>query len=167
VSKLKLKRIPISAKSFLKNKRREEEWGMADNEFTVVKGMSGGGVTEDSNMIQVDVKDGKILRIRPFHYDWKYDRKPWTMEARGKTFTASMKALIPPFTLAYKNRVHSPNRTMYPLKRVDWDPNGERNPQNRGKSKYQRISGMKPGYYCQRDQASHQEIWPVCDISSS
>ena len=29
---------------------------------------------------------------------------------------------------------------MYPLKRVDWDPNGERNPQNRGKSKYVRIS---------------------------
>ncbi len=29
---------------------------------------------------------------------------------------------------------------MYPLKRVDWDPNGERNPQNRGNSKYKRIS---------------------------
>jgi len=48
--------------------------------------------------------------------------------------------LIPPFTLAYKNRINSPNRTLYPLKRVDWDPNGERNPQNRGKSKYERIS---------------------------
>jgi molybdopterin guanine dinucleotide-containing S/N-oxide reductase-like protein len=113
---------------------------MPDNEKTVVKGMSGGGVNEDSNMIQVDVKDGKIIRIRPFHFDWKYDRKPWTISARGKTFTASMKALIPPFTLAYKNRVHSPNRTMFPLKRVDWDPNGERNPQNRGNSKYVRIS---------------------------
>ena len=62
------------------------------------------------------------------------------MEARGQTFEASMKTLIPPFTLAYKNRVNSPNRTLYPLKRVDWDPKGERNPQNRGKSKYERIS---------------------------
>jgi len=35
---------------------------------------------------------------------------------------------------------YSPNRILYPLKRVDWDPNGERNPQNRGKSKYVRIS---------------------------
>ncbi len=113
---------------------------MAGNEKTVVKGMSGGGVTEDSNMIQVDVKDGKILRIRPFHFDWKYKREPWKIEARGKTFTASMKALIPPFTLAYKNRVHSPNRTMYPLKRVDWDPKGERHPETRGSSKYERIS---------------------------
>ena len=113
---------------------------MADKEITVAKGLSGGGVTEDSNMVQVDVKNGKIVRIRPFHFDWKYDRKPWKMEARGQVFEASMKTLIPPFTLAYKNRVNSPNRTLYPLKRVDWDPNGERNPQNRGKSKYERIS---------------------------
>jgi trimethylamine-N-oxide reductase (cytochrome c) len=42
--------------------------------------------------------------------------------------------------LAYKKRVYSPNRIKYPLKRVDWDPAGERNPQNRGISKYKRIS---------------------------
>ena len=29
---------------------------------------------------------------------------------------------------------------LYPMKRVDFDPNGERNPQNRGKSGYERIS---------------------------
>jgi molybdopterin guanine dinucleotide-containing S/N-oxide reductase-like protein len=113
---------------------------MSENEKTAVKGLSFNGVTEDGNTVQVDVKDGKIVRIRPFHFDWKYDVKPWKMEARGKVFEASMKSLIPPFTLAYKNRVNSPNRVMYPLKRVDWDPNGERNPQNRGKSKYVRIS---------------------------
>ena len=42
--------------------------------------------------------------------------------------------------MAYKKRVYSPNRILYPLKRVDWDPDGERNPQNRGISKYERIS---------------------------
>jgi molybdopterin guanine dinucleotide-containing S/N-oxide reductase-like protein len=113
---------------------------MGGTEKTVVKGLSFLGVGIDSNCVQVDVKDGRIVRIRPFHFDWKYDVKPWRMEARGQVFEASMKTLIPPFTLAYKNRVNSPNRTMYPLKRVDWDPNGERNPQNRGKSKYVRIS---------------------------
>ncbi len=116
---------------------------MPEVDKTVVKGLSGAGVTEDSNCVQVDVKDGKIIRIRPFHYDWKYSQehiKPWKIEAKGQTFSASMKALIPPFTLAYKNRVHSPNRVMYPLKRVDWDPNGERNPQNRGISRYERIT---------------------------
>jgi hypothetical protein len=33
---------------------------------------------------------------------------------------------------AYEKKVHAPRRTPYPLKRVDWDPTGERNPQNRG-----------------------------------
>ncbi len=48
--------------------------------------------------------------------------------------------LVPPHGTAYKKRIYSPNRILYPLKRVDWDPKGERNPQNRGKSKYVRIS---------------------------
>jgi trimethylamine-N-oxide reductase (cytochrome c) len=113
---------------------------VSKNEKTVVKGLSFNGVTEDGNTVQVDVKDGKIVRIRPFHFDWKYDLEPWKIEARGREFEAGTKSLIPPFTLAYKNRVNSPNRVMYPLKRADWNPNGERNPQNRGKSKYVRIS---------------------------
>jgi anaerobic selenocysteine-containing dehydrogenase len=97
----------------------------------------------DANTGVIDVNNGKIVRIRPLHYDWKYDPKqfnPWKMEVRGKTFEPTMKSLIPPYSLAYKNRVYSPNRILYPMKRVDWDPKGERNPQNRGKSKYVRIS---------------------------
>jgi molybdopterin guanine dinucleotide-containing S/N-oxide reductase-like protein len=116
---------------------------MPDKVRTIVKGLSFGGVTEDSNAAMVDVSNGKIVRIRPLHFDWKYkpeDLNPWKMEARGQTFEPTMKTLLPPYSIAYKNRVYSPNRTMYPLKRVDWDPNGERNPQNRGKSRYVRIS---------------------------
>ena len=116
---------------------------MGDALKTVVKGLSFLGVGVDANCVQVDVEEGKILRIRPFHFDWKYDREPWTIEARGKTFTASGKTLIPPFTLGYKNRVFSPNRVKYPLKRVDWDPSGApgstgpggRNAQNRGRQR--------------------------------
>ena len=79
----------------------------------------------------VDVKDGKIVRIRPLHYDSKYDPKqfnPWKITKNGKTLGPLMKAVPSPFSLAYKKRVYSPNRIKYPLKRVDWDPNGERNP---------------------------------------
>jgi trimethylamine-N-oxide reductase (cytochrome c) len=97
----------------------------------------------DAHTSIIDVKNGKIVRIRPLHYDWKYDSKtfnPWKMKARGKTFEPTLKSLIPPYSLAYKNRVYSPNRILYPLKRVDWDPNGERNIENRGKSGYVRIS---------------------------
>ena len=112
---------------------------MKKGEKTVVKGLSGCGVTEDADTAAVDVKDGKIIRIRPLHFDWQYDRKPWKMEARGSVFEASNKTLLPPWSIGYKNRVNSPNRVFYPLKRVDWDPHGERNPQNRGKSKFKRI----------------------------
>ncbi len=116
---------------------------MSDKEKTVVKGMSFCGIAQDGNTIQVDVKNGKIVRIRPFHFDWKYTAehlKPWKIEVRGQVFEPTMKSLIPPITLAYKNRVYSPNRILYPLKRMDWNPHGERNPQNRGKSSYVRIS---------------------------
>lgn len=91
----------------------------------------------------VDSNNGKITRIRPYHYDTEYTRahcNPWKIEARGHTFSAPDRATITPFGLGYKSRVYSKNRVMYPLKRVDWDPKGERNPQNRGVSKYIRIS---------------------------
>jgi trimethylamine-N-oxide reductase (cytochrome c) len=99
--------------------------------------------SQGSNAAVTDVKNGKIVRIRPLHYDWKYkpeEFKPWRIEARGKVFEPTMKSLIPPFSIAYKKRVYSPNRILYPLKRVDWDTDGERHPENRGKSGYVRIS---------------------------
>ncbi len=111
---------------------------------TLIRDISFCGVPENgSNASMVDVKDGKIIRIRPMHYDWKYDPKdmnPWKMESKGKTFEPSMKTLLPPYSIAYKNRVYSPARILHPMMRVDFDPNGDRNPQNRGISKYKRIS---------------------------
>ncbi|MEM3551620.1 MAG: molybdopterin-dependent oxidoreductase [Candidatus Bathyarchaeia archaeon] len=94
-------------------------------------------------MVVVDVEGDRIVRIRPLHYDMKYDPKDvpcWEIEARGKVFKPLMKELPPPFRLVYKRRVYSPNRVKYPLKRVDWDPEGDRHPENRGKSGYVRIS---------------------------
>ena len=91
----------------------------------------------------VDVKDGKVIRIRPLQFDSKYDPatfNAWKIEKNGKTFEPLKKSAPAPWSLAYKKRIYSPNRIKYPLKRVDWDPNGERNPQNRGKSKFVRIT---------------------------
>ena len=104
--------------------------------FSLMGPESGGPCLVDSN-------DGKITRIRPYAYDTADVNarcNPWTINARGKSFSAPDRVCITAFGLGYKSRVYSPNRVMYPLKRVDWDPNGERNPQNRGKSKYVRIS---------------------------
>jgi molybdopterin guanine dinucleotide-containing S/N-oxide reductase-like protein len=110
---------------------------------TVIKALALGGLLGGGGECVVDVKDGKAVRIRPFHYDWKYDKKKfnaWKMKRNGATLEPLMKALPGTFSLAYKKRTFSPNRIKYPLQRIDWDPNGERNPQNRGKSKYKRIS---------------------------
>ncbi len=115
----------------------------ASGERTIVRDISWLGAAEGANACMVDVKDGKMLRIRPARYYDEYTReevKPWVMHARGKTFEPSDKSLVPPLSLAYKKRVYSPARIRFPMKRVDFDPAGERNPQNRGTSKYTRIS---------------------------
>ena len=100
-------------------------------EETFIKGLNFvGDQSMDGNPIAVYVKNGEIVRIRPLHYDWKYKPEefgPWKIEARGKTFEPCMKSVIGPITLAYKKRIYSPNRILYPLKRVDFDPDGERN----------------------------------------
>ncbi|MDR1816230.1 MAG: molybdopterin-dependent oxidoreductase [Clostridiales Family XIII bacterium] len=91
----------------------------------------------------VDSDGEKLTRIRPLHYedyaDWE-SLNPWKIEAKGKVFEPTKKTLPAVYYLSYKKRVYSENRVKWPLKRVDWDPDGERNPQNRGKSKYVRIS---------------------------
>ena len=112
-------------------------------EKTFIKGFGLASFLHGGNPGAVDVKNGRIIRIRPLHYDAEYsieELNPWMIEARGKVFKPTIKSLLPPFSLAYKKRVYSPTRILYPLKRADWDPNGERNPQNRGKSKFVRIS---------------------------
>ena len=112
-------------------------------EKTIIKCTGLLGFGECSSVAAVDVKDGKMLRIRAFPYDWKYkpeEFRPWKVEARGKVFEPPMKSLVIPFALGYKKRIYSPNRILYPLKRVDFDPNGDRHPENRGQSKYVRIS---------------------------
>ncbi|MDR2387955.1 MAG: molybdopterin-dependent oxidoreductase [Deltaproteobacteria bacterium] len=87
----------------------------------------------------VHVKDDRIIRITPMDLD-DDDPEPWTIEARGKKFTAPKKTSVSPFTVCVKSTIYSKERLLYPMKRVDFDPNGERNPQNRGSSGYERIS---------------------------
>ncbi|MBT4588304.1 MAG: molybdopterin-dependent oxidoreductase, partial [Rhodospirillaceae bacterium] len=89
--------------------------------------------------VTVTVRDGQIIRVRPLVAD-PDDFKPWSIEANGKTYSPPKKFNLSPFTFAERERIYSENRIKYPMKRVDFDPNGDRNPQNRGKSGYERIS---------------------------
>ena len=119
------------------------EKASAGTSKTVLKGLGQCSFTRNSDPAAIDVKDGKIVRIRPLHFDDKYSRdeiKSWKIEKDGKVLEPQLKSHLAPYMLAYKKRVYSPNRILYPLIREDWDPNGERNYENRGKSKYRRIS---------------------------
>jgi molybdopterin guanine dinucleotide-containing S/N-oxide reductase-like protein len=93
----------------------------------------------NSGPVSVYVKDGKITRVRPLVADPK-DYEPWVIEADGKKYSPPKKVTLAPAVHAERRRIYSEERIPYPMKRVDFDPNGERNPQNRGKSRYERIS---------------------------
>ncbi len=89
--------------------------------------------------VSVYVRDGKVVRIRPLIADEK-DYKPWVIEADGRQYSPPKKVALAPFVHAERRRLYSEERIKYPMKRVDFDPQGARNPQNRGKSGYVRIS---------------------------
>ena len=97
--------------------------------------------TNNSNggPLHVYVKDGKIVRVTPIEFKPE-DSPGWTIAARGRTFTPPHQSSAAPYGLCSKSMVYSKDRLLYPMKRVDWDPNGERNAHNRGISGYQRIT---------------------------
>jgi molybdopterin guanine dinucleotide-containing S/N-oxide reductase-like protein len=95
-------------------------------------------VGEGGTPIHIHVKDGKIVRIRPIIFD--DETKLWKLEVGGQIYTPPKKTMPTPFELAYKRYVQNDKRIKYPMKRVDFDPKGERHPENRGKSAFIRIS---------------------------
>ncbi len=113
---------------------------------STVRPIACGGTGGDP--VVVDSKDGKAVRIRPLHWDMRYTEEElapsmWEFEARGKTLKCPMRAFPPYYALAYKKKVYSKDRVLYPLKRVDWEPGGDPdkiNAQNRGRSQFKRIS---------------------------
>ena len=87
----------------------------------------------------VYVKNDRIVRTTPIELG-PSDGPSWTLHARGRTFTPLRRTTVAPHGLTLKSTVYSDQRLLYPMKRVDFDPAGERNPQNRGISGYVRIS---------------------------
>ena len=105
---------------------------VGNGEVRYTNGTNGGPVF-------VYVKDGKIVRITPIDFD-ESDAPSWSIKARGKTFTPPRKTSLAAHGLALKSMVYSEDRIMSPMKRVDFDPDGNRNIQNRGKSEFVPIS---------------------------
>ncbi|MGD9118839.1 MAG: molybdopterin-dependent oxidoreductase, partial [Dehalococcoidia bacterium] len=88
--------------------------------------------------VQVYVNDGKITRVRPLVLTDE-DATSWSIKVGDKEFSPYRKACVAPFTTVEKSRIYSDARIKYPLIREDFNPSGERNTGNRGKSGYRRI----------------------------
>jgi anaerobic selenocysteine-containing dehydrogenase len=136
--------LPISFNNTLLKSITPEEVRTAQQQAGQVKSTIVGYGQHGSisgNIAWTDVKDGRILRIRSLYYDWNYPKvKTWTSESHGMKFTPRMHSTPNYTAFGYKHRVYSPNRVLYPFKRVDWDPKGKRNEENRGRSPFVRIS---------------------------
>ena len=79
---------------------------------TVMRSLALGGMLGGGGECALDVKNGKVLRIKPFRYDWKYEGasfRPWKIERNGETLEPLMKSLPGTFSLAYKKRTFSPS----------------------------------------------------------
>ncbi len=91
--------------------------------------------TTNGGPIFVYVKDGRIVRTTPIDLTGE-DAPSYAIQARGRRFVPRRQATVSPFALSIKSLVYSDKRLLRPMKRVDFDPKGERNPQNRGVSGY-------------------------------
>ena len=105
---------------------------MPNGEMRYVTGTNGG-------VVYVYVKNGKIIRVTPIDLE-KDDAESFTITAHGQKFSPPRRSTVTPYAIGWKSLVYSPDRLLYPMKRVDFDPNGERNFANRGISDYERIS---------------------------
>ena len=71
-------------------------------ETTFVRTLSLMGIMGGGAEGMVDVKNGRIVRVRPLHYDWKYTKEelnPWKFEKNGKTLEPLMKSSTSPFSV--------------------------------------------------------------------
>jgi trimethylamine-N-oxide reductase (cytochrome c) len=81
--------------------------------------------------VDVDEEQNKIVRVYPIDLTDE-DAPSWSVEAHGRTFTPPRRGTISPYTAGQKSMIHSKKRVLYPLKRIGFDVNGERNEEQRG-----------------------------------
>ena len=88
--------------------------------------------------ISVYVRDGRVVRIRSL-VAAEADFRPWTIAANGRRFSPPKRFNISPYVYSERQRLYSDDRIKYPMRRVDFDAGGARNPETRGKAGYERI----------------------------
>ena len=84
--------------------------GIAQPDKTVLKSTALGGMHGGGAPVFVDVKDGKVVRVRPFHYDWKYKMEEFN-PGNSKEMVSDLNSLPRPhlgLSLAYKRELTLP-----------------------------------------------------------
>ena len=146
-------------------KQRSGELRIKDK--TVLKTLGQCSFAQGGEIASVDVKDGKIVRIRPHHHDERYTEEELGQYSWRRTASRTRrrsKAFVAPYQLAYKKRVYSPNRIKYPLKRVDWDPkrpSGSRTRTGARASTCASAGTRRPPSSPTRSSAIHKEYGPL------
>jgi anaerobic selenocysteine-containing dehydrogenase len=93
--------------------------------------------------LNVVVKNGRIVRVDPFETPNWESIPMWEISARGKTFKPNLnirKNLMNTWHQGARRYVYAPNRLLYPMKRVGYQPGGKGDISNRGKGEFVRIS---------------------------
>ncbi|RLC05513.1 MAG: pyrogallol hydroxytransferase large subunit, partial [Deltaproteobacteria bacterium] len=127
---------------------------------TYINGTTGGPV-------RVYVRDGRIIRITPIELD-DTDAPSWKIKARGRTFSPPRKTTLAPYSLAWRSMIYSPQRILTPLKRVDFDPDGNRNCEKRGESGYEPIAWDEAAdIVCNEIKRIKQEYGPGAMLSTA
>jgi trimethylamine-N-oxide reductase (cytochrome c) len=83
------------------------------------------------------VQDSKVVRVRTLVAD--DGLQAVDHRGRGQALLAGEKVQRRAVRAHRAHRLYSKDRILTPMKRVDFDPNGKRNQQNRGKSGYEPI----------------------------
>ncbi|MGC9116856.1 MAG: molybdopterin-dependent oxidoreductase, partial [Conexivisphaera sp.] len=95
---------------------------------------------DHGGVVVATVRDGRIVRVRPL-YLRDDDAPSWKIRIGDRVFTPPRRSNVTQFTLSIRRRVYASNRVLYPMLREDFDPDKkDRKTENRGKSKYVRIS---------------------------
>jgi len=94
-----------------------------------------------SGPVSVAVRNGRIIRVDAFETPNWETIPTYKIEARGKTFKPTIqKSLMNSWHQAARRYVYSPERLLYPMKRVGYTPGGKGDISNRGKGEFVRIS---------------------------
>jgi anaerobic selenocysteine-containing dehydrogenase len=117
----------------VRQKERRQNMARATKDEQVFTNCTVGGP------LLVYVRNGKITRVEPLELSAD-DAESWVIRARGRKFSPARMAKVANYALAERSRIYSPDRLLYPLKRVDFNPRGDRKAENRGTSGYKRIS---------------------------